>query len=426
MQNKPFADWSLSEWLDFLENRHFEEVQLRLVNANKVAEILNILKWEVPVITISGTNGKGSTVAALNAIYSAAGFRVGCFTSPHLIKFNERIGINKQPISDEDLCAVFTEIESMRSSVPLTYFEVATLAALLYFKKEKPDVIILEVGVGGRLDATNIIDADLSIITTVDIDHQEYLGDDRESIGFEKAGIMRPNQTSIYADELPPNSIKSHSNCINANVLYMGKDYSYESFPNSLMIKFDNAREVLLPRPGININAAVAAIIASDCLSSILPVTSNHWTQAMTSVHLPGRLQLSVKNERILYDVSHNPQAVSLLADYIASSNLGGDIHAIFTGLVDKDLCGIIKPLSGLVKYWYPALVSSKRAASEGMLLEALKKETLQEPVCYANPMDAYNSAAKSVKPGDLIVIYGSFLLVGAIMGNLTYESSCI
>ena len=199
--------WDLEQWLHHLEHRYKQPIHLRLVNAECVAQNMDVLHWSIPVITVGGTNGKGSTVAALSAIYQAAGYRVGQFTSPHLLRFNERICINQFPISDAELCELFHHVEIARGETTLTYFETSFLAALLYFKKADLDVLILEVGLGGRLDATNIIDADLAIITTIDLDHQEFLGHDKEAIGKEKAGILRQYQPFIYADFSPPKSI---------------------------------------------------------------------------------------------------------------------------------------------------------------------------------------------------------------------------
>lgn len=426
MSFHPQLDWSLSKWLDFLENRHFKEVQLRLVNAEKVAKILELLTWDIPVITIAGTNGKGSTVASLVAIYTAASYRVGSFTSPHLLQFNERICVNKKPIDDATLCEIFHQIEKARGDIELTYFETSFLAALLYFKTSSLDVLILEVGVGGRLDATNIIDSDLAIITTIDIDHQDYLGNDKETIGFEKAGIMRPYKTCIYADYFPPDSIKKHANKLNVNLICNGKDYLYKECKDKLTISFGEADFISIPTPKVNLQSVVAAIVASRYLSNILPVTDKHLFAAMSNLQLLGRLQLVAGDINILYDVSHNPQAVKLLADFIIKQKIKGSVHVIFSGLMDKDLVGMINPMSKIVDYWYPAILYGKRASSENMLVDALQLTTGKQYICYKNPMQAFNFAMQQAKYGDLIVVYGSFILVGDVMRNLTDECSYV
>ncbi|MDF1756915.1 MAG: bifunctional tetrahydrofolate synthase/dihydrofolate synthase [Legionellaceae bacterium] len=423
MIDEPFSTWDLPKWLDFLENRHFKEVRLRLEDPKKIAKRLNVLNWQIPVITIAGTNGKGSTAASLQAIYKSAGYRVGCFTSPHLIEFNERICVDNKQISDDDLCKAFSQIESVRGDVNVTYFEASLLAALLYFKSSSLDVIILEVGLGGRLDATNIIDSDLSIITTIALDHEEYLGNNLEQIGFEKAGIMRAHKTCIFADEFMPESIEEHAKQTGTNLLCLGRDYTYTISNNILQIDRNDIFNISLPIPLVNMKSAMAAIVASDCLSDLIPVTSEHWCDAMLNVHIPGRLHLVDKSVKLLYDVSHNPQSVELLANYILGIKNKGRVHAVFSGLSDKKVRGLIKPLTGIVSNWYPALLEHKRGASESELVDALYAETNYDHFCYKNPVAAYDAAASVAKAGDLIVIYGSFLLVGAVMENLTHES---
>ena len=225
-----YQHFSLAAWLDYLEHRHSEEIQLGLTRVKTVARQLDLLTFDATIIIVAGTNGKGSTVAALETIYRAAGYAVGSYTSPHLIHFNERIRVNLEPITDKTLCAAFTAIEEACESIHLTYFEMATLAALWYFKSFVLDVIILEVGLGGRLDATNIIDADLAIITTIDFDHQAYLGHTKEAIGYEKAGVLRPNQPFIYADKNPPESLITYAKSLNAQQIM----YSFKVLDNQL------------------------------------------------------------------------------------------------------------------------------------------------------------------------------------------------
>jgi dihydrofolate synthase / folylpolyglutamate synthase len=214
--NKPLNNWSLNQWLGFLEKNNPEhKIQLGLERIKQVAQRLHVTAVPATVITVAGTNGKGSTVHALETIYHCAGYKVGSYTSPHLTHFNERIKINLLPIQDKELCELFSIIESAREEIALSYFEVATLAALIHFKKKQLDVIILEVGLGGRLDATNIIDADAAVITTIDYDHQEYLGTTLDEIGSEKAGILRPRQLFIYADSTPPDTILDKATALN-------------------------------------------------------------------------------------------------------------------------------------------------------------------------------------------------------------------
>ncbi len=421
----PDVNWCLREWLHFLENRHAQAIQLRLENVQMVARRLDLLNIEVPVITVAGTNGKGSTMAALKAIYCAAGYRVGSYTSPHLVSFNERICVNEQQIDDRTLCRAFHLIEKVRAQISLTYFEVVTLASLIHFKQSAVDVILLEVGVGGRLDATNIIDADLAIITTVALDHQHLLGQDTEAIGYEKAGIMRENKPCIYADEAIPNSVVSHAKKLQVELYCLGEHYTYRVCAATLNLMRKDAVPIAVPVPKLNYKAAMAAIIATDFLSARLPVTLNQWKLAMQRVSIQGRQQLVPGDVSILYDVAHNPQAVQLLADFMVQYGFAGTIHAVFSGLKDKDLRGMIRPLSTIIHHWYPACLSGGRAADENDLQAAFQAELARAPICFSSPETAFSRAKQSARPGDLIVVYGSFLLVGAIL-EVSHETSHI
>lgn len=409
-------NWTLAEWLDYLENRHSVEVQLRLVNVDCVAKIMNVQAWDIPVITVAGTNGKGSTVAALSAIYQSAGYRVGQFTSPHVLHFNERICVNQQPIEDDALCQLFHQIEMARGDTGLTYFEMSFLAALLYFKNAGLDLMILEVGVGGRLDATNCIDADLAIITTVDLDHQDYLGPDKESIGTEKAGILRSEQCFIYADIDPPQSVMAKALALETDTYCLGKTYQYHVRDGVLSIQQSFQETIVLPVPHLHPNAAVAAIMASLCLQTRLPVTEKDWINAMHSRRIMGRQQHIPGNISFVYDVAHNPQAVTALVQYLQDNPARGTLHAVFSALKDKDICGLIKPLSSIVGQWYPVCLTGKRASSQEQLLAAFGDALDTIPHCYSDPLQATAAAVAAAKSGDLIVVYGSFILVGAVM----------
>lgn len=413
---------SIDEWLDRLENRHPQEIQLGLTRVKTVADRLSLCEPGCVVITVAGTNGKGSTVAALEAIYLAAGFRVGCYTSPHLFAFNERICVNKQPISDELLCEAFSLLEQTRGDIHLTYFEMTTLAALYYFKQCSLDVVILEVGMGGRLDATNIIDADLAIITTVDLDHQEYLGNTIEAIGHEKAGILKANQLFMYADFNPPYSVGKQAKALGVPMHCLGVDYSFTETPDYLYISSQAGGSMQLPRPGINLKAAAAAVVSSALLIDKLRVNGAQYGLAMQNVAISGRQQVLHGAVTRVFDVAHNPQAVSLLAEFIRQYQPRGKVHAIFSGLQDKDLCGLIRPMYACVDFWYLARLNGKRAASESMLLAAFYAESGAVAPCFGDPVLAYHAAMQQASPGDLIVIYGSFLTVGPVMATIRME----
>lgn len=410
---------SLSEWLHYFENRPQQEIQLGLSRIKTVAEQLKLIPLDTIVISVAGTNGKGSTVAMLEAIYCEAGYRVGAYTSPHLLFFNERIRLNQQPISDDSLCQAFTRTEEARGSIHLTYFEMATLAALLTFKQSQLDVVILEVGLGGRLDATNIVDADLAIITTIDFDHEEHLGNTVEAIGFEKAGILRQNQMSIYADVNIPSSIVRRAYDLNVQMMCLNQDYFYELHDNQLKVSFASGKTICLPQPLLHPNAAVAGVIASQRLMSSLPITLASLEKSVQSVYLAGRQQVIYDTICTVLDVSHNPQAVRLLVTRVKSlmsDRPTGKIHAVFSGLKDKDLCGLINPMHSLVDDWYSAVLDSHRAASLSMLAEVFEQSVGVKPRMFDSITEAYQAARQRARPGDIIIVYGSFFVVSPII----------
>lgn len=408
--------WNLDDWLYHLETRNLQEIQLGLERIKAVAEQLQLDKPSVPVITVAGTNGKGSTVTALESIYHAAGYKVGTYTSPHLVQFNERIRINLIPISDADLCHSFCRIEQARTDIILTYFEMATLAALQYFKNNNVDVIILEVGLGGRLDATNVIDADLAIITTIDFDHQDFLGNTLDAIGYEKAGILRQFKPFIYADINPPTTVMNEAKRKSVNAYFFGKEFFIEELDTQWVLHFGEQQINNLPKPAIQLKSAAAAIIASILLENCLPISCASLQQAMESMFIPGRLQLQKGDVSILYDVSHNPQSARLLASTLSKMAKKGKVHAVFAALKDKDILGMIQPLKDCVDYWYPAQLEGKRAADKNLSLSQFQEAEIFVDICYNSPLIAFKTALNQAKLGDLIIVYGSFFTVGQIM----------
>lgn len=413
-----FAQYSLDEWLDYLENSHVEEIQLGLSRIGNVASRLNLLTWDVPIITVAGTNGKGSTVACLEAIYESAGYTVGSYTSPHLLRFNERIRVNRRPISDQDLSKAFLYLEKNRGDVHLTYFEMTTLAALWHFKSVAPDIIILEVGLGGRLDATNIIDNDLAIITTIDFDHQDRLGDTKEAIGREKAGILRAQKTLIYADTNPPLSIIEHAKALDVSIFCLNQHYSFKINDTLFEFTWPPHQAITLPCPNLHPKAAAAAVLAVLYLSDKCPITAEQLAEGIKNAAIQGRQQVVKGTATTIFDVAHNPQAVKLLAEFIKRYQPRGKVHAVFSGLKDKDLFGLISPMRPYVDYWYPALLEGKRVASEALLLSAFHDQNCSVKSCYNTPWAAYEAATEAALESDLIIVYGSFLTVSAVMSN--------
>ncbi len=413
------------EWLDYLENRHVTPIQLGLERVKAIAGVLDVTAWDIPVITVAGTNGKGSTVAALESIYQAAGLRVAAYTSPHLLQFNERIRMNCEPISADALCQMLSKLHALPESQSLTYFEMTTLAALLYFKQMLPQVLILEVGLGGRLDATNIIDADLAIITTVDLDHQAWLGETREAIGHEKAGILRAKIPVIFADEAPPASVLAQASQLGAQWLGLNTEYSYQHIAQDLIVQLDNLR-VRLPCPQINLKAAVAALVATNCLRARLPVTHADWALAFARVRIPARSQVIPGLVNTLLDVAHNPQAARLLADNLQKKYPSSRIHVVFAALADKDIAGLVAPLQALATHWCIAALNGPRALQACVLGTILMQCGVSSEIITVcdDPLSAYHRALRMAEAGDWVVVYGSFLTVAPILALLQKQES--
>ncbi len=413
----PVYDFSVENWLSYLETRHQKEIQLGLCRVHAVAKSLDLLHPKATVITVAGTNGKGSTVAALEAIYHAAGYCVAAYTSPHLLRFNERIRIDKASIKDSALIQAFLAVHNAPGSQMLTYFEMATLAALWHFKQNKPDVILLEVGMGGRLDATNCIDANLSIVTTIDIDHEAFLGNTKEAIAIEKAGIFRPHQPSIYADEDPPHTLLKAAQASQLDLVILNRDYTFSVSSNTFIFSCAHSFSLTLTCPGIHPKAFAAAIMATRKLNNTLPVSKINYASAATHVSIVGRQQWINAAIPTLIDVAHNKQAVNLLAELIKKNPPKGNVHAVFSGLQDKTLYDLIAPMRAYVNAWYLTTLNHARSATQASLEAAYVHVMNEQPNAVFNePSSAFTAAVNAAKPGDIILVYGSFLLVSAVM----------
>lgn len=416
---------TLSEWTHYLEHLHPVEIQLGLTRIKEVADRMDLLQPQSKIITVAGTNGKGSTVAMLETIYGLAGYQVATYTSPHLSRFNERIRINGVPVSDEALCMAFQAVVDAQQSTALTYFEIVTLAALWHFKQCALDLIILEVGLGGRQDATNIIDADLAIITTIDFDHQQYLGDTLEAIGYEKAGVLREGQHFIYADESPPESILKEAALKGCEFYQYAVDYQINESNEHWTLSINQHSVLQLPKPSIQLKAAASALLAVSLLENELPIPPRLYDQALNKVFLPGRLQYIPSEVNLLFDVSHNKQAASLLAECVKKlENNKSKVHAVFSALKDKDIFSLLKPLKDCVYHWYPAQLNLDRAADRGQIEQVFDALSIK-PLAYFDSVEQAFEAAKSrAAPGDLIVVYGSFYTVGQAMDVWTKQNN--
>jgi len=414
---------TLIEWLDWQEQLHLSSIDLGLDRVSQVAAEMDLTKLPMPVITVAGTNGKGSTVAILDSIYRAAGYKTGCYTSPHLLRYNERICLGGTQSSDEDLCEAFEAIDSARGDISLTYFEFGTLAAAYLFKKHRVDVAIFEVGLGGRLDAVNLWDANIAIITNIDIDHVDWLGDDREQIGIEKAGIMRKGQTVVCGDTNPTESMQSEATRIGANLLQLGADFSWAEGSSTDQWSYiqSNDQAITYTSPSLRgkfqLNNASSAITLVNNFKQQLPITEEHITQGLRQVRVLGRLQKLADSPEILVDVAHNPQSAKALRDYLANNPIKGRTVALFSALIDKDLEGIVMPVSECFDEWHVVQLDGPRAYNNEQLLVELNAFGLQKTFkSHTNFKTAIKFLQNQLKSQDRVVAFGSFLVVSGVM----------
>ena len=399
-----------------------------LARVAAVARTLDI-RIECPVATVGGTNGKGSTCAMLGAIYGHAGFRTGIYTSPHLLRFNERIRIGAADAADDEIVAALDAVETARSTTlssgaptPLTYFEFTTLAALWLFARAKLDVLILEVGLGGRLDAVNIVDADVAVITSIDIDHVDYLGSSREDIGREKAGIFRAGRQAVCGDPSPPRSLIDHAQAIDAPLWLAGRDFRFAAHAAQWTYEGPNSHLHGLPHPALRgayqIANAATALAAVDALRERLPVPANAVRAALSAVELPGRFQVLPGRPTIVLDVAHNPHAARILAETLGTMGFHPRTLAVFGMLADKDIEGVAEALAPRVDRWYVAPLPGPRGASARRIVEALRRAGVREDTVatYESVHDAFDAAHNDAIDTDRIAAFGSFLTVAAAL----------
>lgn len=430
----PATNLSLSDWLLRLEGMHPKAIDMGLDRVAAVAKLLG-LTFGCPVITVGGTNGKGSTCAMLESILLQGGYRVGLYTSPHLIHFNERARINGEIASDDALCAAFEKVEAARRDISLTYFEFSTLAILLLFVEANLDAVILEVGLGGRLDAVNIIDADVAIVTSVDLDHQDYLGDTREAIGFEKAGIYRAGRAAICSDPAPPASLIDHATAIGADLWLFGRDFNYSGDRQQWNYGGRGLRRNSLAYPSLRganqlLNAS-AALAALEALRDRLPLGAQEVRNGLVMVELPGRFQVLPGRPQVILDVAHNPHAAATLAQNLDNMGFFPFTFAILGAMSDKDVIGVISHLKDKIDHWYLTGLPLDRAADTEYLADCLRQAGVQESVekgaeCtirhFLNPQEAFTEAKRIASENDRIVVFGSFLTVAGVMALKTTD----
>jgi len=411
---------SLAEWLEYIERIHPKSIELGLERVAKVREALG-RSSPAAVFTVAGTNGKGSTCAMLEAILLAAGYKVGLYTSPHLLRYNERVRVDGVPVADTRLCEAFEAVERARGDVQLTYFEFGTLAAWVIFAAEPLDAAILEVGLGGRLDAVNAFDCDCALLTSVALDHMDYLGDTRERIGAEKAGIFRPGKPAIVADPDPPRSVHERASAIGADLRLVGRDFGYQRQGRQWMFWGPLGRRSGLAYPALRgarqLANASAALAALDVLRVRLPVGMQDIRNGLARVELPARFQVLPGRPAVVLDVAHNPQAAAVLAENLDDMGFYPQTHAVFGMLRDKDIGGVCRAVKGRISTWLAAGLSVPRGASAQALAHALASAgAAGEVSCFDNPREAYAAATKRANENDRIVVFGSFHTVAEVM----------
>jgi dihydrofolate synthase / folylpolyglutamate synthase len=425
---------TLDDWLAYIEGLHPQNIEMGLDRVRAVWQRTG-LALQCPVVTVAGTNGKGSTCAMLESIYTQAGYRTAVYSSPHLVHFLERCRVAGEMVGAADFIAACAVIESARTQndeILLTYFEFTTLAFLALMANQNMDVAILEVGLGGRLDAVNIIDTDCAIITSIDLDHMEYLGDNRESIGYEKAGILRAGKPAIVSDPMPPTSIARHAQAVGADLYLMGSDFNYEGDKQQWGWAGRDAqgqprRYAGLAYPALrganqlmNASGALAAVTA---LREKLPVTAQAVRNGFAFVELPGRFQIIPGQPALVLDVAHNPHSVAALAANLDAMGFYPTTHAVFGAMADKDLAAMWPKVAPMIDKWYFCSLPTARAATAQALQTLWAAQNQRSDVTsqtYTSPQAALDAAVAGAEPTDRIVVFGSFYTVGGVLHSGT------
>lgn len=411
---------SLSEWLDYVEQLHAKPIELGLDRVASVKDRLG-LGFAGPIITVGGTNGKGSVCAMLESMLQAAGYRTGLYTSPHLFAYNERVRVDGVPVSDQRLADAFARVEAARGGISLTYFEFGTLVAWEIFTSAGLDTLIFEVGLGGRLDAVNIFDSDCSIVTSIGIDHVEFLGSTRESIGFEKAGIFRCDRAAICGDPQPPETLLAHAGRIGAKLQVLGRDFGFEGDKQQWRFWGKEGAKSGLAPPALRgtrqlANASVA-LAALETLRERIPVSMQAIREGLSLVELAGRFQVMPGVPCVIVDVAHNPDAATVLAKNLADQGFFPNTRAVLGMLADKDMQGVCLALKGRIDEWHVSGLSGPRAASAAQLSQAIEKSAAGGVIFrHESVSDAYATARERSNDNDRILVFGSFLTVAAFL----------
>ncbi len=410
----------LAGWLAYIERQHPQAIALGLDRVRAVLDRLATPK-PCPVFTVGGTNGKGSTCAMLEAILLAAGHRVGCYTSPHLLRYNERVRADGREADDATLVAAFREVDAARGDVPLTYFEFGTLAAWLVLARARLDVLVLEIGLGGRLDAVNAFEPDCAILTSVALDHREYLGDTRERIGWEKAHIFRPATPAVLGDPNPPQTVLAHARDIGADLQLIGRDFGYAAAPRQWRYFGRGGARGGLAYPTLRgprqLANAACAIAALDCLRERLPFAAQHVRGGLAAAAPPGRFQVLPGRPTVILDVAHNPEAAAVLAENLAGMERYRRTLAVVGMLRDKDMVEVCRALRGRIDHWYAATLDNPRGATAEAIARAIVQSGAGGVIeCFGSPGQALAAAQETAGEGDRIVVFGSFYTVAEVM----------
>lgn len=417
----------LHEWLDYQQQLHPHEIELGLDRLRKVWLRLHPEPFKPLIISVAGTNGKGSCVAYLDAILRAASWRTGSYTSPHLVRYNERICINGNEADDAELCAAFERIEKARDGITLTYFEFGALAALDIFSRHQLDVVILEVGLGGRLDAVNLLDANVALVTSVGIDHQAWLGDSRDAIGAEKAGILRHDRPAVYAERDMPAGFQQAAAAIGAKLHHVGKEYQYLERRNTWNWHSGGMLYPDLPIPSMRghyqLQNAAGVLMTLHLMRRQLPVSSDAIRLGLTSAKLPGRFQLIAGEPLIILDVAHNREAAVALAANLEQMHYSGKLRAVFSMFSDKPLQAVVSTLDDSIDEWHLYPLDDERGFSREELCAGVEQAAVDAQLTSHDSLqDAFQVAWQASTVGDVILIFGSFQVVGEALEMIRLE----
>ncbi|MBE4606842.1 bifunctional tetrahydrofolate synthase/dihydrofolate synthase [Vibrio navarrensis] len=406
----PQATSPMAVWLDYLANIHTSAIDLGLDRVQAVATKAQLTKPAPTVITVAGTNGKGSTCALMEAILLDAGYSVGVYSSPHLIRYNERVSVNGVDLADDKHCAAFDFIEKQRGEISLSFFEFGTLAALRLFQTEQVDVVLLEVGLGGRLDATNVVDHDVCVITSLALDHVDWLGDDIAVIGYEKAGIFRSGKPAICGQPTPPATVAAHADDIGAELYQVGIQFDYQQHGERWNWQHGAFALDDLPVPGLPLPNAATALMALGV--SNLEISDVNIVNGLKNARLAGRMQVLQQAPLVLMDVAHNPHSAQYLTRQLQLNYPDKTIRVVVAMLHDKDIRATLAALSPVATHWYPASLAGPRAANASELLGYLPPET----VGYETPVAAFEQAMNDVSSEEMVLVVGSFHTVGEVL----------